>query len=601
MLKVMREKSKTILWVVAVSFILFMVGVWGMDLQSANQQATMGTLGEVNGREIGVNEYRNEINTLVQNYRQQNQEAEPPEDVRRQFDDQAWQNLLQRAVLQREVEKRGLAATDKEVVSYIRSNPLPMFFQNPAFQTNGQFDVTKYHAALNDPRVDWTWLEDYVRGLLPFEKLRQEVMASVRVTDGEVRERFLGDQEQARVTYVAVSPRDFRDTTAVVTDSEIESYYREHADEFKRPESASLVYVLFEKAASQADEDEVLVRAKEILEEARGGGDFAEMARIYSEDTQTAASGGDLGFFGQGMMVPEFEAAAFALAPGAISDPVKTKFGYHIIKMEETRLAAGGTPEFHVRHILLKIEPSAESVAALYERAGNIAKDAQRKGFDKAVQEAGLTPTETTPFAKGDFVPGIGMLPRANAFAFGNPVGSTTTVIDGPRGLYVFNIKTRTPEGVPPLAEIKTAVHDRVMNERQRDAARARATEIANFVRGGRSLDDAIAQFSLEKRETPLFTRATTVGGVGRGTPFTYAAFSLQPGQTSGAIETNTGFYVLRVEERRPANETDFATRKEMIRQQIQQEKSESRFQEYVAGLLANAEITDRRALQIEG
>jgi len=600
MLKVMREKSKTILWIVAVSFILFMVGVWGMDLQSAKQQVSMGTIGEVDGREIGVNDYRSEINTLVQNYRRSNQENEPPEDVRRQFDDQAWQNLLQRAVLQREVEKRGLIATDKEIVTYIRSNPLPMFFQNPAFQTNGQFDVSKYQAALNDPRVDWTWLEDYVRGLLPFEKLRQEVVAAVRVTDGEVRERFLADQEQARATYVAVSPREFRDTTAVITDSEIETYYREHADALKRPESALLAYVLFEKTASQADEDEVLSRAKEIFEEARGGGDFAEMARIYSEDNQTATAGGDLGFFGPGMMVPEFEAAAFALAPGAVSEPVKTKFGYHIIKAEETRLTDKGTPEIHARHILLKVEPSQESIAALYERAGNLAQEAQRKGFDKAVADAGLTATETTPFTKGDFIPGIGMLPRANAFAFGNPVGSTTTAIDGPRGLYVFSIKARTPEGVPPLEEIKTAVKDRLMNDRQREAARARATEIANFVRGGRTIEDAIAQFGLEKRETPLFTRATTVGGIGRGTPFTYAAFSLQPGQTSGAVETNTGFYVLRVEERKAANEADFAARKELIRQQIQKEKSESRFQEYVEGLLANAEITDRRALQAE-
>jgi peptidyl-prolyl cis-trans isomerase D len=601
MLNLMREKSKTILWIVAVSFILFMVGVWGMDLTSTQQNVSMGSVGKVNGRDIGVSEYRDEINSLVQNYRRQNQDKEPPEDMRRQFDDQAWQNLVQRALLQKEVEKRGLAVTDKEIVTYIRGNPLPMFLQNPTFQTNGQFDITKYHAALNDPRVDWTWLEDYVRGLLPFEKLRQEVLASVRVTEDEVRDHFLSEQEQARVTYVTVSPRDFRDTTAVVTDAEIETYYREHQDELKRPEGAVLTYVLLEKLASEADEQEVRTRAQEVYDEAKNGGDFASMAQIYSEDAQSAGNGGDLGFFRRGMMVPEFDAAAFAMQPGEISEPIKSKFGYHVIKVEEKGTNENGEPQVHARHILLEIHPSQETVAAVYERAENVARQARDKSFADAAAAAGLTPTETTPFNKSDFVPGIGMMPRANSFAFSNPVGATTAPIEGPRGLYVFSIKSRTPEGIPPLDEVKNAVKEKILTARQRDAADARATEIANVVKGGGTLEDAMARFNLEKRETPLFTRTATVGGVGRGTAFSFAAFSLQPGQTSGVIETNTGFYVLRVEERKPANEPDYAARHDMIRQQIQREKSETRFSEFVDGLLAEAEITDRRGLQAEG
>jgi parvulin-like peptidyl-prolyl isomerase len=578
-----------------------MVGVWGMDLASTRQNVSMGVIGKVNGQDIGANEYRDEINSLVQNYRRQNQDQEPSDDMRRQFDDQAWQNLVQRALLQKEVEKRGLAVTDKEIVTYIRGNPLPMFVQNPTFQTNGQFDITKYHAALNDPRVDWTWLEDYVRGLLPFEKLRQEVMASVSVTEDEVRDRFLSEQEQAKVTYAAVSPRDFRDTTVVVTDSEIETYYREHQDELKRPEGAVLNYVLLEKLASEADEQEVRTRAQEVYEEAKNGGDFASMAQIYSEDAQSAGNGGDLGFFRRGMMVPEFDAIAFSMQPGEISEPVKTKFGYHVIKVEEKGTTETGEPQVRARHILLEIHPSQETVTAVYERAENFARQAREKGFAEAASAAGLAPTETTPFNKGDFVPGIGMMPRANSFAFSNPVGTTMAPMEGPRGLYVFSIKSRTPEGVPPLEEVKNAVKEKILVERQRDAAEARAAEIANFVKGGGTLEDAMARFGLEKRETPLFTRTATVGGVGRGTAFSFAAFSLQPGQTSGVIETNTGYYVLRVDERQPANDADYAARRDMIRQQIQREKSETRFNEFVEGLVTAADVTDRRGLQAEG
>jgi parvulin-like peptidyl-prolyl isomerase len=600
MLKIMRERSRIVLWIVAIAFIVFTVAVWGMDLLSSEQNVAAAYIGEVDDAKISVSRYRDEINTLVQNYRRQNQENDPPEDLRRQLDEQAWQNLVQRAVIQKEIDRRGLRATDKEVLLFVRSNPLPMFTQNPSLQTNGQFDMAKYQQALNDPRIDWRWLEEYARSLLPVEKLRQEVAATVRVTDEEIREKFLSDQEQARVTYLAVSPRDFRDTTATFSDQELEAYYRAHPEEFKRKDQATAAYVLFEKIATAADEEEVKGRAEEILREAQGGADFAELARIYSEDTQTATQGGDLGFFGKGMMVPEFETPTFAAEPGAFVGPVKTKFGYHVIKVEERRTAESGETEVRARHVLLKIEPSQETIGALYERAEAFATRARSEGLDKAAKVEGLVPSETSPFPKGDFIPGLGMFQRANAFAFANDPGTTSAVLEGPRGLYVFSISERTPEGVPPFAEIKDAVLERARLDRQREAARARATEIANQIAAGRPLEEVGAAYGLEKRETPLFTRITTLGGIGRGTAFTHAAFALEPGQTSGPIQTNAGFFVLRVEERRPGNESEYATRKEMIRRTLHQEKVDARFQELVDELIARAAIKDRRGLQME-
>lgn len=602
MLQILREKSKIILWVVAIAFIGFMVGVWGMDLRSGEMNRSAATIGEVNGTQISVKAYRDEINTLVQNYRSQNADADPPEDLRRQFNEQAWQNLVQRVVVQDEVERRGLAATDREIVNFIRMNPLPVFVQNPSLQTNGQFDITKYHQLLNDPRYDWSTLEAYARSLLPVEKLRQEVSATVRVSDDEIREQFLADQEQVKVTYLAVSPYDFRDTTATATDEEVAAYYRDNPDEFKMPEQAVLKYVLFDKGPSEADEEEVRTRAAEIVAEARGGADFAELAKIYSEDEQSATQGGDLGFFGRGMMVPEFEEAAFALTPGEISEPVQSKLGFHVIELQEKRGDGENEPlELHARHILLKIYPGSETVDRAYEMANEFSQTARKQGFDKAAEAAGLTATTTTPFTKGEFVPGIGRFARAARFAFDNKAGATSAVFEGPQGLYVFNVESRAKEGVPPLDGIRDNVANRVLLKRQREAARARAEQIVAALRSGKSLEEAGGDFGLPPRQTPFFTRISTVGGIGKGSAFTYAAFMLEPGQTSGAIQTNSGFYVLRVDDKKEADETQFEARKKQIRQLLHQAKLDMQFSEFVQNLLAQSDIEDRRGLQIQG
>ncbi len=600
MLKVMREKSKIFLWVVAVSFIGFMVAVWGMDLRQSDQQSSMTTIGEINGRKIGITEYQEAIRQVSENYRQQNKDREPTDEMRRDFADQAWQTIVERSVLDGEVKRRRIRVTDPEVVQYIRSNPDPSFFSNENLKTNGQFDFDKYRQVLNDPRFDWTPLEAYVRNLLPYEKLRQEVAATVNVTDDEVRERFLAGEEKIKASYLMLSARDFRDTTRSVADGDIEAYYKAHVEELKRPDQAVLSFVLFEKKVSEADDEEARTRAQEALAEARKGSDFAELARAYSEDDESATEGGDLGFFARGVMLPEFEQVAFALEPGQISEPVKTTEGYHVVKLEEKRTSPTGAGEVHARHILIKVEPSSETIAGILERANTFIDRAREETFDKAAQEQGLSPSQSSPFSKGDFVPGVGMLKRANSFAFSQEKGQVSGVIEGPRGYYVFSVSDRIGARVPPLEELKDPIREQVRADQQRAAAKARADAVLAAIRGGRTLEDAGKEFGLDKHETPLVTRVTTIAGIGRDTPFTHAAFALQPGQTSGVVELPSACYILRVDERQPADETRLAPQKEQIRRALYTEKLTARFTEFVQNLVATAEIKDRRSAQEE-
>jgi parvulin-like peptidyl-prolyl isomerase len=598
MLKVLREKSKIFLWIVAVAFIGFMVAVWGMDLRSSESMVAANVVGKVNGEAIDARAYDAAVRGMINSYREQNQDRDPTEDQQREYAEQAWTNLIQRTILRQEAKRRGIKVTDAEVVAYIRHNPLEQFLQNPALHTDGRFDMQKYQQFLNDPRYDLSGLEDYIRAFLPIEKLRQEVAATVAVTESEIREEFLADAEKVKVTYLTVPVRAFRDTTIAPTEQEIEAYYTQHADEMRRPDQAVLSYVHFEKKPSEADDQEAKTRAEEVFAEAKGGSDFADLAQFSSEDAGTAPKGGDLGFFARGQMVSEFDSAAFSTEPGQIVGPIRTRFGYHVIKVEEKRKGEKGVDEVRARHILFKIEPSSETITAIHDAAEACAAKAAKEGFAAAVAAEGLTPTTTTAFVKGDFIPGIGLFRRANSFAFSHEKGESSPVFEGPGGYYVVTVDQRIPAGVPPLSEIHDSVRQQIFSSRARDGARARAEQILAAVRAGKSFEQAATDLGAEKHETQAVTRHTTIAGIGRDTAFIHAAFALAPGEVGGVVEASTGFHVLRVEQKEPADETLFGTRRDQIREAIFQEKLGARFTEFVDALVESAEIVDDRGRQ---
>ena len=149
-------------------------------------------------------------------------------------------------------------------------------------------------------------IEDVKNSILAQELLKKEIQAKVKVTEEEVKE-----------------------------------YYEKNKDKFKEPEQVRARHILI-KVDPNADEKkwkEAEEKAKEIKKRIEKGEDFAKLAKEFSDDPGTKNRGGELGFFTKGRMVPEFEAAAFALKPGEVSDPVKTVYGYHIIQTLEKKSA----------------------------------------------------------------------------------------------------------------------------------------------------------------------------------------------------------------------------------------------------------------------
>lgn len=199
----------------------------------------------------------------------------------------------------------------------------------------------------------------------------EEAFAS-QLAEGGVTERDLREQYRQEFRKDFLRQRMYTSLSQQVEVSfkDVQDYKARYEDEL--PPLLSISHLLVAIEASDDRAEEVRAQANAVIDRLNKGEDFATMAQQYSSDAGSREDGGDLGYFPRGRMVPAFEEAAFSLQPGEISAPVRTKFGYHIIKLESV-----SGDQVRARHILIPLEPSARDVKTAYDKALGLAKEAQ--------------------------------------------------------------------------------------------------------------------------------------------------------------------------------------------------------------------------------
>jgi peptidyl-prolyl cis-trans isomerase D len=360
-----REKKRLVQIVLAVIILPF--AFWGVDSynRAGNSAEVVAT---VNGAKISRREFDDAMGQQQEQLRQMmgaNFDAamlDNPEMKRA-----VLENLAAQRLLLEKARAAGLAVTDQQVAELIAGIE--------AFQQDGKFDKERYIAALasrnmNPPMFEARLHEDLIRQQMRDAYVQngyvsnsvvdnivrlneqqrtisvstipsQSFMARAEITDEAVQDYYKQNQkefqlpEQARVEYVKYSVDDLVGK-ASVAEEELRRYYDEHQQEFGAPEERRAAHILIGVAAAapQAEQDAAKAKAEKLLQQARKNpAGFAELAKANSEDPGSAETGGDLGFFGRGMMVKPFEDAAYALKQGEISGLVQSDFGYHIIKL----------------------------------------------------------------------------------------------------------------------------------------------------------------------------------------------------------------------------------------------------------------------------
>lgn len=590
----MRENTKTILLILVFAFVLTIIFSWGMGGFKSGQPR--GVIASVGNHEISYEEFYRLYQEELAAYRQQN--GNDPEGYQlQQLQNRIYDNLVQQRLLADVVKEVNLDATDKEIIEEIYNNPPEELKQNQAFQdSSGQFDMNLYQAALDNPGAGtfWASVENYLRVTLPMRKLDGFLRASAIVTDDDAKLEYMKRNMKAEVDYLFYNAAAYQSDVATPGDAEIMEYYDEHKEDYKEPEKRVIDYVLLELKTTKADTQEVFAQAEELIEEARSGADFAELARIYSQDPGSAEKGGDLGFFEEGTMVKPFSDAAFAAEIGEIVGPVQTQYGVHIIKIEDKK-QENDKQQVKARHILLKYEVSPKTRETLRDEASYLAEAAKEIPFEKVVEAEDLELQTSQPFTEGGFIPGIGMETRVSNFVFRSSVGKLSDIFYLDRGFLVLRVKEIQKEHVKPLDEVKESVVTSLKNQKSMEMAREKCQMTYDRINSGQSAEQLASDDSLTVKQTDQFDMTGNIPGVGREPRFVGTTFASEIGKWSAPIEGTRGYYLIKPTEKTEFNEENFENQKESLKNQVLQRKQQNMFGLWYTALKEKADIKDYR------
>src|SRR5262245_39502880 len=635
MLDRMRRHKSWLKWslaLVVLAFIAFYIPDI-LGLRGSGADATSGeTIASVEGRAITSGEFRRTYQAQLQAYRSA-YGSNMSEQLLKQLgiEQQILQQMVDEQASLAEARRLGIEVSDEEVRQRI--------FAIPAFQENGHFIGDQRYQQLlrmQRPPLSPPDFEDGIRRSLTIEKLRASLTDWLSVPDKELEQEYRRRNDKVKLAVVSFMADKFR-SQVNATDQEIAAHFEAHKNDFKIPEKRKIRFLLIDVDALRAKvvvpesdikrayddnidqystpeqirashillktegKDDAAVKAKieDILKQARGGADVGELAKKYSEDESNAKNGGDLDYFGHGKMVPEFDAVAFTLQPGQISDVVKTQFGYHIIKLTDKKV--GTTRPFaELRQQLAdqlsyeRAQSQAATLAATLE--GQISKPAD---LDKVAKAQGLTVQESGFFARDEPILGIGPSPEAAARAFEMKTGEVSPALRASRGFAFITPVGKQDPYVPKLDEVKERVRDEVIKEKARDLSRQKAAEVAAKLKSSPDFEKAAKAAGVEAKTTELIARDAPIPDLGAAPAVEEAEFKMTVGATSEPIAVDNGTAVIKLVEKQEVGPSDYALAKDKFREELLTDRRNRFFGAYMLKAKQRMDIkVNREALR---
>ena len=583
MLNYIRKKTKTFLYItvplIVVSFIL-----WG-SFPGLGEKGSRILL-KVNGEKVSLHKFMNYYENFMERMRANfgGRDLSELQDLLN-FKQQALDGMIQEMLLQHEIERLHVTVSDEEVQDYLK--------RDPSFYTDGKFDPAKWNMVLSNPQIDV--IAENVREALIMQKFMDIVQSAARVTEEEIAREYQRRNEKADVEFIALNSSDFAGDVEI-SPEELEAYYEANKMRYIEPPKVKLEFVELEKKPSEEDAIAAKKHVDGILERIRAGDDFGELAAFYSDDASTKNNGGDLGFFGKGQMVPEFEEVAFSLKPGEVSDVVKTKYGYHIIKVEEIK-GEGDEKQVRARQILVKIEPSEETLLSLEEKAIECTTLARSSSLKEAASQMQLKASTTLQFDEtAKAIPGIGYAPEIAEEIPKLEEGKISEMISTSKAFYVIQLLERTPERVPELEEIKEPVHAALLLEKALNLAKARAEEIIAEINENGTKPSEIAGIPTPQDSEP-FTRLAPPPELRFLQGQTESVFELPEGKAAGPFADGDMVYIVISKGIIPPDPTTYDIQRETMKGRLLAERKRQIFEDYYDNLRENANVKINKEL----
>ncbi len=641
-----RDWLKWSLGLVCVAFVLFYIPDF---LRGTGADAAAGdTVAKVEGHEITSGEFRRTYQAQVQAYRSA-YGASMSDQLLKQLgvEKQILQQMVDEQAALSEANRVGISVSDEEVRQRI--------FATPAFQENGAFiGEARYQQLLRAQRPPMlpSEFEENVRNQLVVEKLRGSLTDWMTVADKDLEQEYRRRNDKVKLAVVSFLADTFR-TQVSASDAEVVSYFDGHKNDFKIPEKRKIRYLLIDVDALRAkvvvppadveraynngidqyttpeqvrashillktegkDDAAVKAKAEGLLKQARGGADFADLAKKNSEDDASAKNGGDLDYFGRGRMVPEFDTAVFAMQPGQISDLVKTQYGYHIIKLVDKKNAttrslaevrqqitdqlAYERAQAQAADLSQELEKQLKSAIGEVGLGGKLDAVGKQAELEKVAKAHGLSVQESGFFARDEPILGLGPSPEAANRAFEMKQGDVAGPLRASRGFVFETLVAKQDPYVPKIDEVKERVHDEVIKQKARDASRQKAAEIAAKLRTASDFEKAAKAAGLDAKTTDLIARDTPIPDLGAAPAVEDAAFKLALGAVSEPITTDNGTAVIKVLEKKEVTPEEWTSSKDRFREELLNDRRNRFFSAYMVKAKQKMKIeVNRESLQ---
>ncbi|MDH3636962.1 MAG: SurA N-terminal domain-containing protein [Gammaproteobacteria bacterium] len=629
--KIRDRASGWIAWVI-VFLISIPFALWGINEYFAGVDEI--NVAEINGVEIDQQTYRAALEDRRDALsRALGTRADPELINSKAFRRGVLDGLIQRTLLVNDATDKGFRVSNEQLRRYIESAP--------QFQRDGVFDTDLYQQVVSGYRYTTTGFEERLRQENVLQQVRSGFTDSAFVTVSDMDTLLRHFQQKRAFQYVTISPEEFRDVIEVsdaeieqdyqsnsslyetpeqiktqyvrlavsdlkgevnVGEDELRSIYENNAQRFTTPERRKASHILIQVKESDSEDRvaELREKAESLLQQIKDGAEFAELAREHSEDPGSAAQGGDLGFVEKGAMVEPFESALYKLADGEISAPVRTQFGFHLIKLTELVPQVQQTFD-EVRSQLEEEEVRRQAEDLFLDRAEtfrNLVYE-QPETLDNVSEELKL-PLQTSEWfsrnlgAEG----GISENAKFRETAFSDEVyaeglNSETLELDRDTLVALRKLELK-PEALRPLQDVRDRIVEKLKAEKARERVRVLSEEMLQKLKDGEEWSSVTAADNLDAQDT-VVTRADTQTGVSQevvkevfkagypaaGEPI-YGSVNLQNG-------SNIVYRLDSVEEGDPAIATDEL--RERVKAVLLRRRGEDPFLAYLDQLREGADI----------
>ncbi|MEN8140945.1 MAG: SurA N-terminal domain-containing protein [Thermodesulfobacteriota bacterium] len=552
MFEFIRRKVKSPVLLLPIAVIILVFIFMGPNLGSDSRRDAVAL---VNDQAISSSEFNREYTRTLDRLREQFGGVIPKEimsglDIK----GQVLQRLTQQLLLIQGGAEMGIHVSDWEVQQNIQ--------QQPPFQVAGAFDRERYNQILASNRLTTKDYEASIRQEMLLGKISKALAGFAQVDDWEVASRNSYNNEKIQIRYAEFSPEQFlgqvqlddeklrqwyekngsryqskaqlkidfllfnqADYQAEISPGEAQKYYEANLQQYQVAEQRRASHILLR--SSEGERAELLSQINDIRSQAMAGAEFSELAQKFSQDPGSARKGGDLGFFGRGTMVPVFEEAAFAMAPGDISQVVESQFGLHLIKLTEVREAT--TKPFSEVSAAISQSLATEEAKTMafskaseaYEKifqAGSLASFAAQEKVN--LQHSEFFPQSAPPAA---LTGNRAMLDKV--FNLGK--GELSSMLESKGGYAIIYVVDRQEPQIPDIAKVKERATADFKTQEALVLADDAAKASLEAIRGGEDFSAVLAEAGVEVKSSSLFSRKQP------------QAAGLLPGLAEAALELN--------------------------------------------------------------